>query len=335
MWVNGADDPANCSFTMMSVVRRADVVVAFGTGGRSPALSAHLRRLLTEELGPEYEVLLELLSEAREGLRASGRSSERRRLATGLRLRHRGPRPRRACGGREGAPELVSLIVVGLNHRTAPVDLLERMTVPDEQLAKVLHDLAAREHLLEVVVLSTCNRTEVYARCTHFHPAVGDVSAFLSGLLGRGAGGVRRPAVHVLRRSRDRAPVLGRGRARLDDRRRGRDPRPGPRGVADRSARRHRAPARAASSGMRSSRASGYAPRPASPGTRSRSPRPPSRSPPSTSARSTARRCSSSAPVTWAPGWRRFCGRVASSTSGSPTAPARTPRTPPRAAVPK
>jgi siroheme synthase-like protein len=76
VWVNGADDPANCSFTMMSVVRRADVVVAFGTGGRSPALAAHLRRLLTEELGPEYEVLLELLAEAREGLRASGRSSE-------------------------------------------------------------------------------------------------------------------------------------------------------------------------------------------------------------------------------------------------------------------
>jgi len=78
----------------------------------------------------------------------------------------------------------VSLIVVGLNHRTAPVDLLERMTVPEDQLAKVLHDLSAREHLLEVVVLSTCNRTEVYARCTHFHPAVGDVSAFLSSYSG-------------------------------------------------------------------------------------------------------------------------------------------------------
>ena len=78
----------------------------------------------------------------------------------------------------------MSLIVVGLNHRTAPVDLLERMTVPEDQLAKVLHDLSAREHLLEVVVLSTCNRTEVYARCTHFHPAVGDVSAFLSSYSG-------------------------------------------------------------------------------------------------------------------------------------------------------
>jgi siroheme synthase-like protein len=76
VWVNSADDPANCSFTMMSVVRRADLVVAVGTGGRSPALAAYLRRFLTEELGPEYETLLELLSEAREALRASGRSSE-------------------------------------------------------------------------------------------------------------------------------------------------------------------------------------------------------------------------------------------------------------------
>jgi len=74
----------------------------------------------------------------------------------------------------------VSLLVVGLNHRTVPVELLERMTVPEEQLAKALHDLAGREHLLEVVVLSTCNRTEIYARCTHFHAAVGDVREFLA-----------------------------------------------------------------------------------------------------------------------------------------------------------
>jgi len=76
VWVNSADDPANCSFTMMSVIRRADLVVAVGTGGRSPALAAYLRRFLTEELGPEYETLLELLAQAREGLRASGRSTE-------------------------------------------------------------------------------------------------------------------------------------------------------------------------------------------------------------------------------------------------------------------
>ncbi len=74
----------------------------------------------------------------------------------------------------------MSLLVVGLNHRTVPVELLERMTVPEDSLAKALHDLAGREHLLEVVLLSTCNRTEIYAWCTHFHAAVGDVREFLA-----------------------------------------------------------------------------------------------------------------------------------------------------------
>jgi siroheme synthase-like protein len=76
VWVNSADDPANCSFTLMSIVRQADVVVAIGTGGRSPALAAWLKQVVQEEIGPEYETLLELLSEARESMRRDGRSSE-------------------------------------------------------------------------------------------------------------------------------------------------------------------------------------------------------------------------------------------------------------------
>jgi siroheme synthase-like protein len=76
VWVNSADDPVNCSFTLMSVFRRGDLVVSVGTGGRSPALAADLRRRLEEEIGPEYETLLDVLSEAREALRATGRSSE-------------------------------------------------------------------------------------------------------------------------------------------------------------------------------------------------------------------------------------------------------------------
>ena len=48
----------------------------------------------------------------------------------------------------------------------------------------MLHDLAAREHLLEVAVLSTCNRTEIYANCTQFHAAVGDVRDFLAAYSG-------------------------------------------------------------------------------------------------------------------------------------------------------
>lgn len=75
----------------------------------------------------------------------------------------------------------MSLIVVGLNHRTVPVELLERMAVPSGQVGKVLADLCAREHVAEAVVLSTCNRTEIYAKCTRFHAAVQDISEFLAG----------------------------------------------------------------------------------------------------------------------------------------------------------
>jgi siroheme synthase-like protein len=76
IFVNGADDPDHCSFTLLSLIRRGDVVIAFGTGGRSPALATYLRERLETEIGPEYATLLDLLSEAREDLRQSGRSSE-------------------------------------------------------------------------------------------------------------------------------------------------------------------------------------------------------------------------------------------------------------------
>jgi siroheme synthase (precorrin-2 oxidase/ferrochelatase) len=56
----------------MSVVRRGDLVVSVGTGGRSPALAAHLRRWLEDELAG-YDTLLDLLASARAELRAAGR----------------------------------------------------------------------------------------------------------------------------------------------------------------------------------------------------------------------------------------------------------------------
>lgn len=76
IWVNGADDPTNCSFTLPSVVRRGDLQVAVSTGGRSPALASWLRRRYEGELGPEYEILLDLLATEREALKAAGRSTE-------------------------------------------------------------------------------------------------------------------------------------------------------------------------------------------------------------------------------------------------------------------
>jgi glutamyl-tRNA reductase len=81
----------------------------------------------------------------------------------------------------------VSFVVIGLNHRTVPLGILERVTVSASVLPKALVDLAGREHLAEVAVLSTCNRTEVYAFCTKFHPALADVSEFLAERAGMSA----------------------------------------------------------------------------------------------------------------------------------------------------
>ena len=74
----------------------------------------------------------------------------------------------------------MSVLVVGLNHRSVPLEILERMTVSDARLPKALADLTSRENLDEVVVLSTCMRTEVYATTERFHGAVVDVRNFLS-----------------------------------------------------------------------------------------------------------------------------------------------------------
>ena len=74
------------------------------------------------------------------------------------------------------------MIVVGLNHRTVPLDVLERMTVTGDRLPKALHDLVSRDDISEAVILSTCNRTEVYVVAERFHQAVGDVRNVLSRL---------------------------------------------------------------------------------------------------------------------------------------------------------
>lgn len=76
VWVNAADDPEHCSFTLMSQFRRGDIVVTIGTGGRSPALATWMRERMDDEIGPEYSTLLDMLAEAREELRTNGRSSE-------------------------------------------------------------------------------------------------------------------------------------------------------------------------------------------------------------------------------------------------------------------
>jgi glutamyl-tRNA reductase len=78
----------------------------------------------------------------------------------------------------------VNLLVVGLSHRTAPVGLLERLAVPSAELPDLLAGLLARPYLTEAVVLSTCNRVEVYAAVGAFHGALTEIAAELAGRAG-------------------------------------------------------------------------------------------------------------------------------------------------------
>jgi glutamyl-tRNA reductase len=74
----------------------------------------------------------------------------------------------------------VSLLVVGLSHRSAPVSLLERAALGTEAVGKLLGDAAGSAHVSEAVVVSTCNRTEVYAQVHKFHGALADLSELIA-----------------------------------------------------------------------------------------------------------------------------------------------------------
>ena len=76
VWVNAADDPPACSFTLPAVLRRGPVQIAVSTSGHSPALASWIRSQIGESLGPEVALLAEWLSEARVDMKASGRSTE-------------------------------------------------------------------------------------------------------------------------------------------------------------------------------------------------------------------------------------------------------------------
>lgn len=80
------------------------------------------------------------------------------------------------------------ILCVGISHRTAPVELRERLAMSDDQAAALLEELRTRWAEAEAVVLSTCNRTELYvARPLHGHPRVEELSKLLSERSGVGA----------------------------------------------------------------------------------------------------------------------------------------------------
>ena len=78
----------------------------------------------------------------------------------------------------------MSILCVGISHQTAPVAVLETLALDADGASKLAHAVADTEHALEAVVLSTCNRVEVYAEVERFHGSVEDVSGLLCDIAG-------------------------------------------------------------------------------------------------------------------------------------------------------
>ena len=74
----------------------------------------------------------------------------------------------------------MNLLSIGTSHRTADVATLERLTIADADIAAMLQRLIAQPHVGEAVLLSTCNRVEVYAAVTGFHGGLSDICGVLA-----------------------------------------------------------------------------------------------------------------------------------------------------------
>ena len=74
----------------------------------------------------------------------------------------------------------MSVLVVGLSHKSAPVAVLERAAVSGDTLTKLLRDVVQAEPVAEAFVVSTCNRVEVYAEVDRFHAGVTAICELLA-----------------------------------------------------------------------------------------------------------------------------------------------------------
>ena len=74
----------------------------------------------------------------------------------------------------------MNIAVVGLSHKTAPVDVREKLSIPETLYERAIAQLCACPHLEEVAVLSTCNRLEIYLVTSETEQGIREVTQFLS-----------------------------------------------------------------------------------------------------------------------------------------------------------
>ena len=78
----------------------------------------------------------------------------------------------------------MSILVVGVSHHSAPVELLERLALGDDQVEKLVQAVQTVDHVRESTVLATCNRVEIYTEVDRFHGSVEAICQALCDLAG-------------------------------------------------------------------------------------------------------------------------------------------------------
>ena len=72
------------------------------------------------------------------------------------------------------------IVVVGLSHRTAPVEVREQLSIPDSSIQQSLTALKNSSEILEVSILSTCNRLEIYSLVKDVDIGLSSIKVFMS-----------------------------------------------------------------------------------------------------------------------------------------------------------
>ena len=152
------------------MVRSGSLAIAISTSGSSPALARMIREELEQSLGPEHATLIKLVSEVRTEFRRKGKQIpfemwrnciDPELLGLIKKGKFAVARERLACNLESGEQKSKVILVVGTNHKTAPVEVREKFALNTSQLEEADHLLTS--YVEQGVILSTCNRSEVYA----------------------------------------------------------------------------------------------------------------------------------------------------------------------------
>ncbi|MBN1572066.1 MAG: glutamyl-tRNA reductase [Deltaproteobacteria bacterium] len=212
--VNVVDVPERCDFYFPSVVSRGDLTIAISSGGVSPAMTKKIRQDMEVIYGPEYEGVIQLMGSIREYLRGAGLFGKRLSEVMGKVARL--PLARIISEGKtkelnavidsllngdgklkdvdldieldpvsRWGEEGVKIFVVGMSHKSAPVDVREKMGLSKDSIEKFLEGLKEFNEITECVFLSTCNRVEILGCAVDVDRAVESSISYLGRFHGR------------------------------------------------------------------------------------------------------------------------------------------------------